>query len=123
MIAIKVAYVTHENFEELFSLIEKTLLENRKILVFIKNDIYLDLSEKANVGANDDGSYKFYVAGENFFIETFSSSPIVALASFTIDCGDFKQLVEFRSPKIRYSIRDMAYNIGFQTWLLIQYKT
>ena len=43
MIAIKVAFVTPENFEELFSLIEKTLLENRQTLVFIENQIYLDL--------------------------------------------------------------------------------
>lgn len=122
MNAIKVAYVTHENFEELFSLIEKTLLDNRQTLVFIESQIYFDLCEKAHLGENNDGSCKFYIAGEHILIETFSPSPIVSLASFTNDCGDFKQLVDFRSSKIRYYMRDMDTNIGFQPWLLIQYK-
>ena len=120
MIELKVAFVTHENFEELFSLIEKTLLENRQALIFIQNQIYLDLCEKAHVGTNDDGRCKFYITGDHILIETFSSFPIVALASFTIDCGDYKQLVDFRSSRIRYYMHD---NIGFQSWLLIQYKT
>lgn len=123
MIAIKVAFVTPENFEELFSLIEKTLLENRQTLVFIENQIYLDLCKKADLGANSDCNYKFYSAGEHILIETLSSTPLVVLASFTNDCGDFKQLVDFRSSKIRYYMRDMDNNIGFQPWLLIQYKT
>ncbi len=120
MIAVKTAFVASKNFEELFSLIEKTLLDDPKTLIFIHNQIYFELCESAYLGANDDGSCKFYIAGECILIETFSSSPIIALASFTEDCGDFKQLVTFRSPKIRYHMHD---DIGFQRWLLIQYKT
>lgn len=128
IIKIREAFVTHENFEELFSLIEKTLLGDRNALIFIQNQIYHDLCEKAYVGANDDGSYKFTIVGNYILIETFSSSQTFALASFTDDLsfnvddrGDFKQLEEFRSPKIRYGMHGVK--IGFKTCLFIQYKT
>ena len=120
MIAVKEAFVTPGNFEELLSLIEETLLENRKTLVFIENQIYSDLCEKANIGISDDGNCKFHYVGERILIET-SSSSITALVSFNNDCGDFKQLVVFRSTKIHYYMRDVDTSIVLR-WLLIHYK-
>lgn len=119
MKAVKIAFVTHENFEELISLIEKTLLDNPHTLIFIHNQIYFDLCKKVHLGTDGD-SCKFYPIGENILIETLYPSSIVAIVNLSIDCGDFRRLVKFRSPKIRYHMHD---EIGFQRWLLIQYKT
>lgn len=126
---VQEVFVTPENREEIFSIIERNLLAEPNTQVFIENQIYSDLCcYEKNVYAGEnmmrcEHYHQTFTSGEETFLRLFENgyfSATVAIASFVSNCEGYKQLVQFESQKIKYY---RHYYVGFQQLLLIHYKT
>ena len=127
---VQEAFVTLEKSEEIFSIIEKNLLDEPNTQVFIENQIYENLCRtiyKSHVYSGEnygrcDHYYQTFTSGEEQFLRLAKDGYYAhsdTLASFVSNCKGYKQLVQFRSSRIKYY---KHYYVGFQQLLLIHYK-
>ena len=126
---IKQVLVTREKPEEIFSVIEKELLENAETQVFVETEVYDVLrwhgTEHHVYYHNLEKCYHYYdddgVGGEDWIVLTKGCyhDDCIACGSFIANTTDYMQLVEFHSPQIEQYTH---YLTGFKCLLLVAFK-
>ena len=126
---VKEVFVTRENPTEIFSVIERELLERPNTQVFVDVKVYEELKwNQSNVSSQNYGNgFHYYQdredgSGGPTWLELCKSKfPYkgIARGSFISNCKGYMQLVEFHSAKVEEYIH---YLTGFNQLLLIKFK-